>query len=232
MSYTLITNQITSIPHLDLKPHFSLEKLTIEIKTIKDYTNYLTDLPINHHEAPETWQGRTLVGYDTNSKAEIRNWNYSENRSKWKLFYTDLAKSCPYILQCIQSICSNKTLSRIVRINSYTELPWHSHHIDFHQPPHILTVQIPILISENCLYKVCPNNHFDHNTRRPSPSAKIYQQNYLPGVPYIFNSFHFHSVSNYSHQEKISIMFYADLREQKFRQLLKSAIAEYNGPYL
>jgi hypothetical protein len=62
---------------------------------------------------------------------------------------------------------------------------------------------------------------------------KVYESTYTPGTPVIFNAYHYHNVFNFDKEgTRLTIRFFADLRDDKVYDIVENSVGQYTGEYL
>jgi len=102
-----------------------------------------------------------------------------------------------------------------------TIIGWHSHVLEFHQPDNILIAQLPISIPEGFKHSVVDYRKYRGSDFTLEPIVS-YDSKYIPGTPYIFNSYHYHNVFNYSDEPALIIRFFVDIQDLDVNHAIKS----------
>jgi hypothetical protein len=105
-----------------------------------------------------------------------------------------------------------------------TIIGWHSHVLEFHQPENILIAQLPINIPEGFKHSVVDYRKYRGSDFTLEPIVS-YDSKYIPGTPYIFNSYHYHNVFNHGESPALLIRFFVDIKDLD----IKPAIESYSG---
>jgi hypothetical protein len=64
-------------------------------------------------------------------------------------------------------------------------------------------------------------------------TPKVYEATYIPGTPVVFNAYHYHNVFNFDEDGvRLTIRFFADLRDDLVYDLIQDAVAAYTGEYI
>jgi hypothetical protein len=96
----------------------------------------------------------------------------------------------------------------------------------------MMIIQVPIKIPVLFKYSVISNKDY-RMTDFGTSKVKIHESTYTPGTPVVFNAYHYHNVFNYDHeQERLTIRFFADIRDPKVYQIMERAVDEYKGEYI
>lgn len=227
MNFLNVLNEIKDIPHLPLNFNFDVERLKNEAENASFFVPYesSTPNPKIKEKYIKAWSGRVLYGSEENDLSE-----FVGKPSSPKI--TDLGKQCPYIFECISKITNIKHRVRLMSISGHESLVYHSHVQTHNQPPYMLTLHIPIIVPERFEYRVTHKSNIDFRDDLrltvKDPNL-VFAKTYEPGVPTIFNSYHYHNVVNQLEQARISVMFYSDLRDDLFLQNVSDAMINYDG---
>ena len=81
-------------------------------------------------------------------------------------------------------------------------------------------------LPEKFEYCVVNKNDFRWYKRfyKPNWFNKIERKKLLPGKAYVFNSYHYHNVYNYSDDYRVTLMLYLDLRDSKVYNLVERSL--------
>ena len=143
---------------------------------------------------------------------------------------TELKSVCPQFYQTIKDLGGEGCRARIMRISPHESLVWHSHVQEHGQPKWSLTVQVPIIVPEKFEYCVVDKDEFRWYKRfhKPNWFKSVKRKRLEVGNAYVFNSYHYHNVYNYSDEYRVTLMLYLDLREPKTLELVKRSIEKNN----
>jgi hypothetical protein len=120
---------------------------------------------------------------------------------------------------------AGKSLCRIEEVMPNTIIGWHSHVLEFHQPENILIAQLPINIPEGFKHSVVDFREYRGSDFALDPIIS-YDSKYIEGIPYIFNSYHYHNVFNHGSTPALMIRFFVDIDDLT---LIEPAINSYSG---
>ena len=143
---------------------------------------------------------------------------------------TELKNVCPHFYQTIKDLGGEGCRSRIMRISPHESLVWHSHIQEHGQPKWLLTIQVPIIVPEKFEYCVVDKDEFKWYKRfyRPNWFRGVSRKRLEAGDAYVFNSYHYHNVYNYSNEYRVTLMLYLDLRQPKIFELVKRSMEKNN----
>jgi hypothetical protein len=116
--------------------------------------------------------------------------------------------------------------ARIMRIAPRESLLWHSHVLEHKQPEWQLTCQVPIIMPDNFEYCVVHKDDYTKEKKfyKPDQFTKIWRKKLSTGKAYIFNSYHYHNVFNYTNEYRVTLMLYLDSRTEKVKKNLDEAM--------
>ena len=213
---------LIQIPHLTLPIEFDLAAMVAELHCIDDYIPYSTIVKELQEKYREAFHGRSLFNDTGNSRdgmAEIYN-------DTMPVQPTELAAQMPVTTAAVQSLGAQRT--RIMNLKAGKSLDWHRHYA---QPARFLTVHLPLIMPPDFFYEVTPRSNINRSAS-PIDDALIHRAQYPAGKPTVFNSYHYHNVTNNSDLDRISIMMYCDLNTPLLRELVTQAVREYRGPLI
>ena len=223
VSYKFICEQLKKIPHLQIPINIPVDEILAEYKSVKNgFDNYKNSEPLYRHWE-KIWSAVVLygvVGSHEMGGTYIRNDQTNFEMTKYGM-------KCPFVSQTVKEIVG-QLVSR-VRINNIrgkAQLGYHNH-VDVDQPIEILTVQIPIVNTEQMEYPVTKKENVK-DIFSVFNSVENYRKFYKPGEAWILNSWHSHNARNLGDDDKISIMVYGYLRDPHFYGLVKSLVKNYN----
>lgn len=248
-----IYEDLKSIPHLDLSVAIDTNPLIEELKYIDSYEGYRKtkgedektfDLYYNN------WKGRGLIDIVPDSRMSMmrspspseRTATSIDNKTTLtleidqdnniKTYVTDLGEKMSQCVKTVYSITDYPLRARISKISANGNITWHSHFQNYlgkntvggsKKWRHVI-IHVPLITHPDMLMAV---------TKFPlseNPNQEIFYKHYELGKVYIFNGWHDHNVFNKSNHDRIHIMLYAPLFDQKILNLIKTAIQNYNGP--
>lgn len=216
-----LLNELIRIPHLRLKKQFDVNKMLEEIALVEDteYQNYSSKYGtgISQEIYAKNWSGISLFGHKLTEGDDF-------SREPTEYYH-----KMPYFASIIDSFNNNHP-ARIMRIAPKGHLLYHSHVQEHGQPKDLLTIQIPIVMPDKFYYIVTSKDNVDLDKRVSYNREKVIWQQYKPGEMWVFNSYHFHNVINYTDEYRITLMLYLPMRN--IVELLTDAINDYDGPYL
>jgi hypothetical protein len=253
MNSDKIFDELKSIPHLQLPLKFDVEIFKKELKHIDSYEGYRKtknedektfDLYYNN------WKGRGLIDIVPDSRMSMmRSPSATEKtitsidnkttltleldeNNNIKTYITDLGEKMTECVKAIYSVTDYPLRARISKITANGNITWHSHFQNFlgkntvsgsKKWRHVI-IHIPIITNPNMLMAVTKFPYSEN------PQQEIFYKNYEPGNAYIFNGWHDHNVFNKSTEDRIHIMFYAPLFDQKLLNHITQSLENYNGP--
>lgn len=249
-----VYEKLKQIPHLELPLTFDVSPLIEELQHIDSYEGYRKTK--NEDESTfdlyyNNWKGRGLIDIVPDSRMSMmRSPSPTEktvtsidgktkltlevDQNNIKTYVTDLGEKMPKCINSIYSVTDFPLRARISKISANGNITWHSHFQNFlgkntaagnKKWRHVI-VHIPLITHPDMQMAV---------TKFPlskNPNQKIFYKHYEPGKTYVFNGWHDHNVFNKSNLDRIHIMLYAPLFDQKILNLLKKAIKNYNGPWI
>lgn len=250
-----IYDALKGIPHLELPVNVNIGPLVNELPYIDSYEGYRKtkdedektfDLYYNN------WKGRGLIDIVSDSRMSMmrspspleRTVTSIDNKTKLtleldqdnniKTYITDLGKKMKQCVNTIYSITDYPLRARISKISANGNITWHSHFQNYlgkntvgssKKWRHVI-VHIPLITHPNMLMAVTKFPLSDN------PNQEIFYKHYEPGKVYVFNGWHDHNVFNKSNYDRIHIMFYAPLFDQKVLNLIDKSIKNYDGPWI
>lgn len=253
MNIDEIYEELKNIPHLELPVKINTGLLIEELKYIDSYEGYRKtkdedektfDLYFNN------WKGRGLVDIVPDSRMSMmrspspseRTVTSIDNKTKLTLevdqdgniitYVTDLGEKMTECVNTIYSVTDCPLRARVSKISANGTITWHSHFQNYlgkntvggsKKWRHVI-VHIP-LISHPDMQMAVTKFPLSKNLNQ-----EIFYKHYEPGKAYVFNGWHDHNVFNKSDLDRIHIMLYAPLFDQKILNLIKQAIQNYNGP--
>jgi len=214
---------INDIPFIELDIDIDYDKLLSEWKAVEDkysFAKYKTKYWQVRRKYAKAWSGISLVGSDGDLYSDMYEGD-SSAASK-----TELRDVCPYYYELISKLGGDGFRARIMRISPKESLVWHSHVQEHRQPEWQLTCQIPIVMPNDFEYCVLHKDEFRWWKRfhRPDWLKRVWRKKLDVGKAYIFNSYHYHNVYNYSNEYRVTLMLYLDLRDPKVRDLIERSL--------
>jgi hypothetical protein len=230
-----LAKKLNSIPHLPIPVSYDAKKIEAEIRTMPiKLEGYQSTLQSNHSEVSSRWNNLSLYSYNGEYVCDrLEGAGPGELERILNQFKrTELYKHLPYTYSVIDSLGAGNALCRIEEILPQGQIGWHNHVYELYHPETMMIIQVPISIPENFTYAVMSNRDFLLSDFSQD-TVKIHNLRYEPGTPYSFNAYHYHAVFNGSGKEKrLTIRFFADIRDNKFYDLMEKAVDEYKGEYL
>ena len=218
-----LLEKVLNISFLELDIDFDFDKLLQEYKLIENkykFKNYQTKHKILRKKYARSWSGICLISSDGKLYSDMY-----EGDSGLAM-KTELQNYCPNFYQLIEKLGGGNQRARIMRISPHESLIWHSHALEYGLNPYQLTVQVPLIMPEKFEYCVVNKDDFKWYKRfhKPSWFNKIERKKLLPGKAYVFNSYHYHNVYNYSDDYRVTLMLYLDLRDSKVYNLVERSL--------
>ena len=216
---------VLKTPFIELDVEVDIEKLLQEYSAIEkkySFKRYKTNTWAVRRKYAKSWSGICLISSDGGLYSDM----YEGHNST--ALATELKDYCPYMYQLIEKLGGADHRARIMRISPKESLVWHSHVHEHGQPDWMLTVQVPIIVPKQFEYCVVDKDEFKWYKRfhRPSWFNNIYRKRLEPGKAYVFNSYHYHNVYNYSKEYRVTLMLYLDLRNPKVYNLVEKSLDE------
>ena len=216
-------NIIRDTPFIKLNIDIDHELLLKEYKEVEkkySFENYRTRYWPVRKKYANAWSGICLVSSKGELYSDMQEGNSSASSE------TELKSICPYYYDLISKLGGEGLRARIMRIAPKESLLWHSHVQEHGQPEWQLTCQIPIIMPEDFEYCVLHKDEFKWWKRfhRPNWLKNVWRKKFEVGKAYIFNSYHYHNVFNYTNEYRVTLMLYLDLRKNKVQKILKESI--------
>lgn len=226
-----LLEKVKTIPHLPLPFLFDAKRIENEIREMPfPLISYNANIQKGYNHSPEGWNNLSLYSYDGTIFCDTNEGDGGdallERFGDFKP--TGLVEYLPYTYEVLEQLGAGKSLCRIEEVMPNTIIGWHSHVLEFHQPENILIAQLPISISEGFKYSVVDYRKYRGSDFVLEPIVS-HDSKYIPGTPYIFNSYHYHNVFNYSDKPALMIRFFVDIEDSKIQQLIKKSVDLYSG---
>jgi len=227
----MISEILRDIPWLPIDIDIDIVKLQQEYKFVCENYRFEDRQPhVGRSLRPgknchaDAWSGISLISSDGSLYNDLRDWFGKGNN----YLPTELKNYCEYFYELIDLFFVRNSKCRILRISPQSSLAWHSHVFEHHQPEHVLTIQIPIEMPDDFEYGVVNEKDFTKDKRFAPPSRfkNIHRGKLDVGKAYVFNSYQYHNVFNYSDTYRASIMLYCDLRDENVKQLIKKSLVK------
>jgi hypothetical protein len=227
---------VNSIPHLPLHQFkYDAKRIEQEIKEcVFPLMPYTATMQSTHGHTKSKWNNLSLYSHNGEIFADrMEGAGPNELERIWGHFQrTGLDEYLPYTYEVIDSLGAGKALARIEEIHEQAVMGWHNHVFELYHPETMMIIQLPIVIPEGFKYSVISNKEYA-TTDFTEGMPKVYESSYIPGTPVIFNAYHFHNVFNYSKtQSRLTIRFFADLRDDAVYDFVQQAVDEYEGEYI
>ena len=230
-----LVKKLNSIPHLPLQHSYDPKKIEAEVKSMPiKLHDYEATMQSNHEHIVTKWKNLSLYSYDGNYICDrLEGAGPGELERIWGHFKkTKLAEYLPYTYKVIDELGAGKALARIEQIEPKATMGWHNHVFELFHPETMMIIQVPIIMPKLFKYSVISNKDY-RMTDFGESNAKIYEANYAPGTPVVFNAYHYHNVFNYdTEQERLTIRFFADIRDPEVYDIMERAVDEYKGEYI
>lgn len=230
-----LTEVVNKIPHLPLTIKYDAKKIESEIRQCPfPLMPYYATMQENHGHNIGKWNNLSLYSQDGDIFCNrMEGAGPGELEKIWGSFQrTGLHEYMPYTYEVIDSLGAGKALARIEEIFPKTVMGWHNHVFELFHPETHMIVQVPINIPKKFKYSVMANK--DYRTWDFSNGVpKVYESTYEPGTPVIFNAYHYHNVFNHDETDiRLTIRFFADLRDPMVFDLVEQAVSVYDGEYI
>lgn len=231
-----LVNRVNTIPHLYV-PSFKYDAKRIEEEIrscVFPLMPYYATMQENHGHDKSSWNNLSLYSYNGEIFCDrLEGAGPGELERIWGHFQrTGLSEYLPYTYEVIDSLGAGKALARIEEILPGTFMGWHNHVFELFHPETMMIIQTPITVPKRFKYSVISNKDYrgmDFGKDIP----KVYESTYQPGIPVIFNAYHYHNVFNFDETEtRLTIRFFADLRDEKVYDMVEEAVEQYNGEYI
>ena len=230
-----LLKQVNKIPHLPLNFNYDAEKIEQEIRACPfPLMPYSATMQENHGHEKSKWNNLSLFSYNGEIFCDrLEGAGPGEIERIWGQFQkTGLSEYLPYTYETIEQLGGGKALARIEEIHPGTVMGWHNHAFELYHPQTMMIIQLPITMPDKFKYSVISNEQYrmiDFSRELP----KVYESTYMPGTPVVFNAFHYHNVFNFDEDGvRLTIRFFADLRDDKVYDFVEAAVNSYTGVYL
>ena len=227
----VLLEKVKSIPHLPLPFNFDYKRMEEEIRAMPyPLIHYTANIQTNYKHKMDGWNNLALYSYDGSIFCDVMEGDGGpELTERWGKFQkTGLSEYLPYTYEILHKLGGGKSMARIEEVLPNTLIGWHSHGFEFHQPENVLIVQLPICVPEGFKYSVV--NYKEYRSLDFSKYILIPNESaYTPGVPTVFNTYHYHNVFNNSKEPALMVRFFVDLNDPETQILIKSAIDQYTG---
>jgi hypothetical protein len=231
-----LVDKVNRIPHLPV-PSFKYDAKRIE-EEIRScpfpLMPYHATMQENHGHDKSSWNNLSLYSHNGEIFCDrLEGAGPGELERIWGRFQrTGLSEYLPYTYEVIDSLGAGKALARIEEILPGTFMGWHNHVFELFHPDTMMIIQLPITMPNKFKYSVIANQEYrgmDFGINTP----KVYEATYVPGTPVIFNAYHYHNVFNFDEDDvRLTIRFFADLRDELVYDLVENAVNSYNGEYI
>ena len=227
LDYDKLLEKVLSTPFIKLDVNINIDNLLNEYKSIEEkysFENYNTKYWPVRKKYARSWSGICLVSSDGGLYTDMHEGPTSAAKE------TELKNVCPHFYQTIKDLGGEGCRSRIMRISPHESLVWHSHIQEHGQPKWLLTIQVPIIVPLKFEYCVVDKDEFKWYKRfyRPNWFKGVSRKRLEAGDAYVFNSYHYHNVYNYSNEYRVTLMLYLDLRQPKIFELVKRSMEKNN----
>lgn len=221
--YDNLLEEVLSTPFIKLDINIDGDDLLNEYKSIEEkysFESYNTKYWPVRKKYARSWSGICLISSDGGLYTDMHEGRTSAAKE------TELKDSCPYFYQTIKNLNGEGCRARIMRISPHESLVWHSHVQEHNQPDWLLTIQVPIIVPEKFEYCVVHKDEFKWYKRfyKPNWFKSVSRKRLEPNNAYVFNSYHYHNVYNYSNEYRVTMMLYLDLRQPRVFELVKRSL--------
>ena len=223
-----LLEKVKTIPHLPLLFSFDAKRIENEIRAMPfPLMSYNANIQKGYNHSPDGWNNLSLYSYDGSMFCDTNEGDGGNALLErfGKFQKTGLTEYLPYTYEVLEALGAGKSLCRIEEVMPSTIIGWHSHVLEFHQPENILIVQLPICIPEGFKHSVVNYRQYRGSDFNIKPIVS-YDSKYIEGVPYIFNSYHYHNVFNHGSTPALMIRFFVDIDDLN---LIEPAINCYSG---
>lgn len=232
---TKLCERLRNIPHLPLLSSYDYKRIEQEIRDCPfPLMEYHATMQDNHKHLENKWTNLALYSHNGEIFCDpLEGAGPGELERIWGQFQrTGLSEYMPYTYEVIDSLGAGKALARIEEIAPQATMGWHNHVFELFHPETHMIVQLPINIPSGFKYSVISNKEYrgmDFGRQKP----KVYESTYTPGIPVIFNAYHYHNVFNFDkEQSRLTIRFFADLRDETVYDIVERAVNNYTGEYI
>jgi len=230
-----LLEQVNRIPHLPLDFKYDAKRIETEIREMPyPLIAYNATMQQNHEHSKNKWSNLALYSYDGSIFCDpLEGAGPGElTRIYGQFQQTGLIEYLPYTYEVIDSLGAGKALARIEEIQPNAVMGWHNHVFELYHPETLMIIQVPIVMPEGFKYSVI--DYAEYRTADLGKTLpKVYEASYPPGTPVIFNAYHYHNVFNYDKEtSRLTIRFFADLREDSVYDMVQKAVDKYEGEYV
>tara|TARA_B100000780_G_C20955211_1_gene381117 strand:- start:32 stop:742 length:711 start_codon:yes stop_codon:yes gene_type:complete len=230
LEYDTLLEQVIQTHFLKLDIDVDINNLLNEYKSVEkkySFEKYRTKYWGVKKKYARSWSGIALVSSDGNLYSDMR-----EGQPLRAAQTTPLKDECPHFYRLIKKLNGEFAgcRARIMRISPHESLVWHSHVHEHNQHKSLLTVQIPIIVPKQFEYCVVDKDEFKWYKRvyRPNWFKTVSRKRLEAGSAYVFNSYHYHNVYNYSDEHRVALMLYLDLKKPRIFELVKRSMEKQN----
>jgi len=230
-----LVDQVNRIPHLPLNFKYDAERIEHEIRECPfPLMPYSATMQENHGHSKSKWNNLSLFSYNGEIFCDrLEGAGPGELERIWGHFQkTGLFEYLPYTYDIVEQLGGGKALARIEEIYPGTVMGWHNHAFELYHPETMMIIQLPITMPDKFKYSVISNKQYrmvDFGKELP----KVYEASYIPSTPVVFNAFHYHNVFNFDEEGvRLTIRFFADLRDDLVYDLVQDAVNSYTGEYI
>lgn len=229
-----LVKQVNRIPHLPLKFSYDAERILQEIKDCPfPLMPYEATMQENHGHT-SGWNNLSLYSHDGEIFCDrMEGAGEGALEKIWGDFKrTGLDEYLPYTYEVVDSLGAGRALCRIEEIYPMSVMGWHNHVFELFHPETHMIIQVPVTVPEGFKYSVISNKQY-RKTDFSKDLPTSYECAYTPGTPAVFNAYHYHNVFNYNKTEsRITIRFFADLRDDSVFDMIQEAVDAYDGAYI
>ena len=230
-----LLKQVNRIPHLPLMVRYHPDRIEKEIRECPyPLIHYNATMQDNHAHVKNKWSNLALYSYDGSIFCDpLEGAGPGElDRIYGQFQQTGLIDYLPYTYEVIDSLGAGKALARIEEIQPNAVMGWHNHVFELYHPESLMIIQLPIIMPAGFKYSV-----IDYKQYRTTDFGRslpgVYEASYPPGTPVVFNAYHYHNVFNYDlNLSRLTIRFFADLKEDVVYNLVEEAVEHYKGEYV
>jgi len=230
-----LLKEVNRIPHLSLNFKYDAKRIEQEIRAMPyPLIEYNATMQDNHEHVKNKWSNLALYSYDGSIFCDpLEGAGPGELARIYGQFQqTGLVDYLPYTYEVINTLGAGKALARIEEIQPNAVMGWHNHVFELYHPESLMIIQLPIVMPAGFKYSVIDYKQY-RTVDLGNALPRTYEASYPPGTPVVFNAYHYHNVFNYDlDTSRLTIRFFADLREDGVYDLVEEAVNSYGGEYV
>jgi hypothetical protein len=223
--------ELRNIPHLDLGLRFDPDLMLKDYRNIErhfKFEGYNSLVPTLKEYYANKWTGISLNSEDGELYTELM--VRSTENDCTNFIRTQAGHMAPNLINVMEELGGETNRARILLMAPGATIGWHCHVQDYQKLENVLIVQVPIIMPEKFKYSVI--NIYDYKFSDFTSFPRIESRRYPAGHAYIFNSFHYHNIFNYSNTTRVTLEFHIDVTYRKSYNIVRDAVDRYEGNYI